>query len=267
MSNPSSIVARRGRRVGMAGATALLLFTSGANAEDHDARAILKGMTEYLSGQNSLSARYDTDIEIITTDLQKIQFTSSGELDVDRKAGLRAKRTGGYADVELVFDGKSATLYSHDSNSFATVDAPGSVDDLVERLRNDYSIEVPGADLLLAGAYEKLTEDVINAKYVGLGVVDGVECDHLAFRNAETDWQIWIDAGEHPVPRKYVITSKTVAQAPQYTLRIKELHTDLKSDTGTFEFRAPEGASLVEVDGLRDMDEVPPGVSDEGDQP
>lgn len=255
------------RKRGMAGAAALLLFTSGAHADDHDARAILKGMTDYLSGQNSLSARYDTDIEVITTDLQKIQFTSSGELAVDRKAGLRAKRTGGYSDVELVFDGKSATLYSHDSNSFATIDAPGSLDDFVERLRNDHSIEVPGADLLLVGAYEKLTEDVLEAKYIGLGVVDGVECDHLAFRNAETDWQIWIDAGEHPVPRKYVITSKTVAQAPQYTLRISELRTDLKADPSAFDFKAPEGASQVEIDGLGDMDEVPPGVSEEGVRP
>lgn len=255
------------RKRGMAGVAALLLFTSGSYAQDHDARAILKGMTDYLSGQNALSARYDTDIEIITTDLQKIQFTSSGELTLDRKVGLRASRTGGYSDVELMFDGKSATVYSHDSNSFATVDAPGSVNDLVERLRNDHSIEVPGADLLLAGAYEKLTEDVVDAKYVGLGVIDGVECDHLAFRNAETDWQIWIDAGEHPVPRKYVITSKTVAQAPQYTLRIKELHTDLKTDAGAFEFKAPEGASQVDVDGLGDIDEVPPGVVEEGDRP
>jgi len=53
-------------------------------------------------------------------------------------------------------------------------------------------------------------------------VVDGVECEHLAFRGVDTDWQIWIETGARPVPRKYVITSKTLAGAPQYTLRIKD---------------------------------------------
>jgi len=50
--------------------------------------------------------------------------------------------------------------------------------------------------------------------------------EHLAFRGAETDWQIWIDIGARPVPRKYIITSKTLAGAPQYTLRIKDWKTD-----------------------------------------
>ena len=52
--------------------------------------------------------------------------------------------------------------------------------------------------------------------------MDGVVCDHLAFRNLDTDWQIWVESGERPLPRKYVITSKTVAAAPQYTLRLRD---------------------------------------------
>jgi len=60
--------------------------------------------------------------------------------------------------------------------------------------------------------------DVIESANIGKGVIDGIECDHLAFRNIDTDWQIWIEAGARPIPRKYVITSKAVAGAPQYTL-------------------------------------------------
>jgi len=53
-------------------------------------------------------------------------------------------------------------------------------------------------------------------------VVDGFECEHLAFRNDDTDWQIWIQVGDAPIPRKYVITSKTEEGAPQYTLVIRD---------------------------------------------
>ena len=135
-------------------------------------------------------------------------------------------RSGGYSDLELVFNGATATVLEKHTNNYAQINAPGSVDQLVDKLRDDLRTAVPGADLLLTRAYNELMDDVIEAKYIGHGVIDGVECDHLAFRNAETDWQIWVERGAKPIPRKYVITSKAVAAAPQYTLRIKSWTSD-----------------------------------------
>jgi hypothetical protein len=236
-------------------------------ADEASAKKILKAMTDCVSSQKVLSGRYDADIEVITPNLQKIQFTASGDVLVDRQNGLRATRTGGYADVELVYDGKTATVHNRDAKTFTQIDVPETLDDAVHRLRAEHLVAVPGADLLLAKAYDQLTEGVLDAKHIGRGVIDGIECEHLAFRNAETDWQLWVEAGEHPVPRKYVITSKTVAQAPQYTLRIKEFRTDVVSDAGAFAFKPPEGARQVEFNALGDIDEVPPGVSAEGSKP
>ena len=42
--------------------------------------------------------------------------------------------------------------------------------------------------------------DVTDVKDLGSGVIGGVECDHLAFRAKDTDWQIWIAQGEEPIP-------------------------------------------------------------------
>jgi hypothetical protein len=52
-------------------------------------------------------------------------------------------------------------------------------------------------DLLLTNAYDELMANVLDAKHIGQGVVDGVECEHLAFRGTDTDWQIWIETGAH----------------------------------------------------------------------
>jgi len=252
------------RFIGVAlGAAALLSLTTVlSRADDGDPRKILKSMSDYMAGQKTLSATYDADIEVLLTpELQKIQFTASGSVLVDRPAGLRATRTGGYADVELVFDGKAATIHNRDGKAFTRIEAPGSLDDLIHRLRAEHMVEVPGADLLLAKSYDQLTDDVLDARHVGRGVVDGVECEHLAFRTSETDWQLWVEAGERPIPRKYVITSKTVAQAPQYTLRIRELRTDVRPDPSAFVFKAPDGTKQVALDAIGDIDEVPPGVS------
>ena len=232
----------------------------GSVAQDSDAKKIFKEMANYLSTQNNVSATFDADIEVITSELQKIQFTNSGQLRLSRPNKLRSSRTGGYSDVELVFDGTTARVVGRHNNTYAEINAPGSVDQLIDRLRDEYNVIMPGADLLMTRVNEVLMEDVIEAKHVGRGVIDGVECEHLAFRNAETDWQIWIERGPRPIPRKYVITSKTVTGEPQYTLRIKTWATDPSFGPDTFAFKAPQGAKKVNVKELADIDEVPAGV-------
>jgi hypothetical protein len=234
------------------------LWLPRAQAQDGDARKILKSMSDFMAGQKASSLTFDSDIEVITTDLQKIQFTSSGQLQMVRPDKLHARRTGGYKDIEIVFDGKTLTINNKDGNSFAQVDANGSIDQLVDLLREKYGVVAPGADLLFSDVFKIMIEDVIDAKHIGRGVIDGVECEHLAFRTPQTDWQIWVEVGARPIPRKYVITSKTVAGAPQYTLRIKEWRTDVPADA--FVFKPPQGAKKMAIESLHDIDEVPPGI-------
>ena len=183
-------------------------------------------MSDYLAGQKSLSAKFDSDIEAVTPELQKIQFTSSGEMKMNRPDKLRIRRTGGYADVELVYDGKTVSLYGNNAKSYVQADLAGGVDKMIDTLQGRSGAGMPGADLLLSNSYDELMANVIDSKHIGQGVVDGVECEHLAFRGPDTDWQIWIETGAKPVPRKYVITSKTVTGAPQYTLKIRDWKTD-----------------------------------------
>ena len=86
-------------------------------------------------------------------------------------------------------------------NVYAQSEAPGSVDQLIDKLRGQLGVDMPGADILLSNPYAVLSEDVIDAKHIGRGVINGVECEHLAFRNLDTDWQIWIEVGAKPIPR------------------------------------------------------------------
>ena len=233
-----------------------------AKAQSGGADKILKAMSDYVTSQKALSVTYDSDIEVVTPSLQKIQFTSSGRVQLNRPDKLRAARTGGYTDVEIVFDGKMLTVNNKDGNAFAQVDASGSVDDLIDTLRDKHGIAAPGADLLFSKPFDVMIADVIEMAHIGQGVIDGVECEHLAFRNTDTDWQIWIQTGAQPIPRKYVITSKGVGEAPQYTLRIKDWKTEVAADA--FAFKADPSAKKIAINELGDIDEVPHGTTRTG---
>lgn len=239
---------------------ATLLFVVPARAQDDDAAKILKAMSDYMASQKSISLSFDTDIEVITPEIEKIQFASSGKLLLNRPDKLRASRTGGYADVELVFDGKTVTVLGKNLNAYVQTDAPGTIDQLVDLLRNQYGLELPGADLLISNPYEALMADVITSKHIGQGVIDGTECEHLAFRNQDTDWQLWVRTGDQPIPCKLVITSKATAAAPQYTLTVRELKTGVEPNADAFTFQPPADAKRVDFKALGDVDEVPPGT-------
>lgn len=249
-----------GAALGAVAASLLLASTLPARADDP--ASLLKAMTDYLGGQKDLSASFESDIEIITPELQKIQFTSSGQIKLSRPDKLRVTRTGGYSDVELVYDGKTVSLYGKDAKSYVQADVQGTVDQMIAGMQAHSGLGMPGTDLILSNAFDELMATTIEGKHIGLGVIDGVECEHLAFRTPDADWQIWIQPGTKPVPRKYVITSKTLTGAPQYTLRIRDWKTDTFSDADTFVFKAPAGASRVDLDSaaMAEFDELPPGT-------
>ena len=242
-------------------AGAMLVATSPcvhAQAQQGDAKSILKASADYVSSQKTIELTFDSDIEVITPQMEKIQFTSSGEVLLHRPDRLRAHRIGGYADVSLFFDGKTASVYGRSINAYAQFDAPGNVDQLIEALRAGHGVALPGADFLLSQAYDVLVAGVLEAKHIGRGVIDGVECEHLAFRNFDTDWQLWVEAGARPIPRKMVITSKTLSSAPQYTFRIKSWKTGFEPAAAAFTFVPPAGAERIGADALIGLDELPP---------
>src|SRR5271169_3908243 len=74
-------------------------FCAGARADESgDANAILKAMSDYVTSQKTITAAFDTDIEAVTPDLQKIQFASSGSVQLVRPDKLHVSRTGRYTD-------------------------------------------------------------------------------------------------------------------------------------------------------------------------
>ncbi|HKD47698.1 MAG TPA: DUF2092 domain-containing protein [Rhizomicrobium sp.] len=225
-----------------------------------DALRILKAMSDYVAAQKNISASYNSDVDVVTSSLQKITFASSGKLVISRPDKIYVTRTGGFADVVMNFDGKTFTILGKNLNAYTQIDSPGTIDNLVDRIRDNTTAEFPGADIFSANAYGELTEGLLDSRHIGRGVVNGVPCDLLAFRTPDVDWQIWVQVGDKPIPRKYVITSKTVAQAPEYTIMITDWRTDAPADANQFVFNPPKGATKVAIEQMQQTDEAPPGV-------
>lgn len=237
-----------------------------ASAAETDPKAVLKAMSDYLAKQPTVAAKINSSIEIVTPDMEKIQFDSSSTVQLKRPDKLSAERIGGYAAVRLLFDGKTLTIQDLDKKQYAQVGLSGTIDELVDHMHQDLGLVAPGADLLLSDVYSALSADVMQAKYIGQGMIDGRECEHLAFRNAESDWQLWVRTGSDPIPCKMVITSKMVTGAPQYTLEIRDWNTGAAIDDAAFAFKLEGDLKKIEPKELSGLDELPEPAAQGGAQ-
>ncbi len=241
----------------LAVAAAGIVSMSVARADEAQARSLLKAMSEYLAAQKTISFEYDSNLEIVSTQQQKIGLASSGTLTLERPDKLHATRTGGFSNVEMVFDGKTLTLLGKNANLYAQVEAPDTIDRLIDELRDKYHRPVPAADLLMSDPYKELMPLVTDVKDLGSGVIRGMECDHLAFRTKEVDWQIWIAQGARPYPCRYVITSKKVTGWPQYTLDIRAWKAGTEVASDGFKLEIPPNAQKLMPGQIPDLDEIP----------
>jgi len=222
-------------------------------AEASEAKVRLKAMTDYMGAQKIISFDYDSNLEVVTKDQQKLSLLASGTVSLNRPDKIRTTRSGGFADTETVFDGTTLTVLGRNKNVYVQADAPGSIDHVVKELHNKFDRPIPAADLFRSDAYEGLMAEVIDVKDLGSGVIAGVECDYFAFRTKELDLQIWIAQGAVPYPCRYVIATKGVTDGPQYSIQFRNWKTGDEVAAVDFGFKAPAGARKISLDELKTM--------------
>src|SRR3972149_7121314 len=130
---------------------------------------ILRKMSDYLANLKQFRVQTENTLEVVLISGQKVQFDNPVNVTIKRPNKLHADRKGDVYDQEFYYDGKTLTLYSKGINSYATVQAPPTLDETLDFATDALHIEAPGGDLIYSNAYNILTEDVISGFYVGVG--------------------------------------------------------------------------------------------------
>ena len=216
-----------------------------------EAKKLLKAMSDYLTAQKAISFSYDANLQVVTNSDQKLGLASSGTVSLSRPDKVRTTRSGGFVDVETVFDGKTLTLLGKNANKYTQVEIPGTVDQLVDELKDKYGLPLPAADLLMTNSYDELMEGVYDSKDLGSGVINGAECDSLAFRKDDVDFQIWVAHGEQTYPCRLVITSTQVGGGPEYSVQVRDWKTGDAVAADDYAFKAPADAEKIDVKDLQ----------------
>lgn len=216
---------------------------------DPEADRILHAMSDHLAELRSFAVETEVADDVILRSGEKIQRLAAGQGVFDRARGFHFARAGIDGDIDVVFDGKTLTVYSGEANVYASVPVEGGNDAALDQARAEFGIEAAGgADLLYANPYEGLNYEAESARYLGEALVGGVPAHHLAYRAADIDWQIWISAEGDPLPLRYVITSKWITGAPQFAVAMRRLDPAATIPADAFIFTPPAGAKQISPD-------------------
>jgi hypothetical protein len=201
-------------------------------------------MGAYLRALKVFGLRSETTTDEVLDNGQKVQFGATVDYLVRKPNGMRAEVVSDRKRRQYFYDGKTVTVYGPTNRYYASAAAPPTITELLQFLDQKYDVDLPLADLFLWGTDKDGLDDIKSAINVGPSRIGGVECDHYVFRQADVDWQIWIERGKTPLPRKLVITTTSEPTQPQYVAVLK---WDLKPklDNKSFTFAPPKGAQKI----------------------
>jgi hypothetical protein len=213
---------------------------------DPAAQKLLKASTDFVSSQKQFNVDTRNSLEFVLKSGQKIEFNHITRQSVQRPDKLRSERSGDLVNQVFIYDGKSLTLNNLTDKAYSQVAAPDTLEGMLDFARTQLGVVAPAGDLIYKNAYEVLMEGVTDGIVVGKAVIEGVRCDHLAFRAPHVDWQIWLQEGAQPLPRRIVLTTRDLANAPQFAVTITKWNLKPTFGANTFAFTPPAGAKKVD---------------------
>ena len=216
-----------------------------APAIEPAAIAALESMGAYLRTLSAFQVEAETSVEEVLENGLKAEYRGAVSVLARMPDGLRADVTADRSDRQFLYDGKTFTLFAKRLGFYATVPAPATVGELADVLEEKYDISIPLVDLFRWG--NRVTSEGITAAVdLGPATVDGVTCQHYAFRQEGLDWQIWIQRGDFPLPLRLVLTTTTDEARPQATA---EYHWNLAPSFNeqAFTFDPPADAKPIAI--------------------
>lgn len=158
----------------------------------------------------------------------------------------------------IVNDGEHLTIYVGPINKYTVADAPKSMDQTVNHQLVATLSSMVGrivGNLMTSDPYAALLKNVSAGEYVGQAQIDGAACHHLRLHEPQSNWDLWISAGEAPQlvqiqPDMSEIQNRARDAGQdiklEMTLYTKDIKPNAKLADADFAFAPPAGAEKVD---------------------
>ena len=207
--------------------------------------AVIRQACDYLKSLKQFSFRAEVTDDQVYYEGKKLQYGVAMETFVRRPDRLRVNAEGDLVNKEFFFNGKTITLYDKIAKVYASMEVPPSIEEALDKAHKDFGLRVALTDLASPLLWEHISKRFEHSLYVGMHKVRGVRCHHLAFDRDEVELQIWVDAGDKPLPRKIIFTLKKLEGSPQWTAYLSDWSSSVMLKDSLFNFVVPPGVQKI----------------------
>lgn len=218
--------------------------TAAAPAVDPAATAALARMSAYLRTLKSFEVKVYSTTEDVLDSGQKIQTANQVRYILQAPNMLLGEVSGDKIKRTYYYDGKTFTVRSNQNEYYAQVPFTGTIAALLDTIETKYGVNLPLQDLFRWGDPNARVAKPYEGIVVGDSKVVDWDTTHYAFRQNGVDFQIWIEKGDKPLPRKLVINSLADETQPQYSA-VMNWNLDPKIDPAEFTYKPDADAKKI----------------------
>jgi hypothetical protein len=219
----------------------------GSRLIDPRADELVREMSDLLASTQSFALEAEEIYDDVPEHLPRTQLGNLRHVALKRPDRMAGDASGDAVNRSFWYDGKTLSVLDKEQHAYTTIPVPPTIDDALDAVFELTGMVLPLADFVYEDVYTRLMGSVQRGVYLGIHHVGDIACHHLSFEQATIDWQLWIDAGEEPLPRKLVIAYKTEDEVPQYAVTIGKWNLKAEFPEELFRFEPPEGAERFEL--------------------
>jgi hypothetical protein len=178
---------------------------------------------------------------------QPLHIFHTLKVTVHRPDRMLVEVTGDDGLSKLVFDGKTAVVYSAAQNKYASIPVPeGTIEGMMKEAVGRLGVDFPLADFLSEAPNKAFLTGVTSGRVVDTVTIDGAPYDHLYFSQPPgIELELWLSKNEQSLPRRLIVTYRSVPGEPNFIALFSDWNFDIHPTDADFAFQPPAGAQQV----------------------
>ena len=169
------------------------------------------------------------------------------KVTMHRPNRLLAEVSGDDGSNKLVFDGKTAIIFSAAHNKYASIPVPeGTIAGMLKEAVGRLGVDFPLADFLSDEPGKAFLTGVTTGRVVNTVTIDGAPYDHLFFLQPPgLELELWLSKNEQSLPRRLIVTYRSLPGQPNFIAEFSDWNFNVNPPDSDFAFQPPAGAEQV----------------------